>query len=77
MFWDKTYSYQFPDAVKESGGVCLIPVGCVETHGNHCALGCDTLVINELCRLASEEEPCMIFPKQFFGEKSVFHLTKK
>ena len=43
MLWENLRCDEFKAAVEKSNGVCAIPIGCVEAHGIHLPLGCDTL----------------------------------
>jgi creatinine amidohydrolase len=70
MLWENLLSCDFLEAVKECKGVCAIPIGCVEAHGNHLPLACDTLKAIEFTKRAAEIEPVMVFPGLYFGEKS-------
>lgn len=70
MLWEHLTAEEFPEAVKKSKGVCLIPIGCVETHGNHIVLGCDTLDTGRSCEVVAQAEDVVVFPKMYFGEKS-------
>ena len=70
MLWTELRSDEFKDAVEKCNGVCVIPIGCVEAHGIHLPLGCDTMTVLEYCRRASELEPVCVFPAIYFGEKS-------
>lgn len=70
MLWEELRRDEFNDAVKQSGGVCAIPIGCVEAHGIHMALGCDVLHAYGHTKLAAEKEPVVVFPPIYFGEKS-------
>jgi len=70
MLWESILSCNFLDAVKQCNGVCAIPIGCLEAHGTHLPLGCDTIKALEFVRRAAEEEPVCVFPPLYFGEKS-------
>ncbi len=70
MLWENLLSCNFLDAVKECKGVCAVPIGCVEAHGRHLPLACDTLKAIEFTKRAAEIEPVMVFPGMYFGEKS-------
>ncbi|MBQ2931988.1 MAG: creatininase family protein, partial [Clostridia bacterium] len=41
MLWEHLREEEFEDAVKRSGGVCVIPLGCIEKHGQHLPQGTD------------------------------------
>lgn len=68
MRWEELTGDQFPQAVKDVQGVCLLPMGCIERHGHHLPMGTDMLTARELCRRAAEIEPAIIFPDYFFTQ---------
>jgi len=70
MLWEDLKEHEFDDAIKKSKGVCAIPMGCVEAHGQHMPLGCDVYQAREYTRRAAEKEPVCVFPSMHFGEKS-------
>jgi creatinine amidohydrolase len=51
----------------ESGHPMLIPAGCIETHGPHMAIGHDTIIVEEICRLIDARTPCVIAPSFDYG----------
>jgi len=55
-------------AVKKSGGICIIPMGIIEKHGNHLPLGTDLLNVRNLALKAAEKEYCIVFPPYYFGQ---------
>lgn len=70
MLWENLREEEFKDAIKESGGVCIVPVGCLEKHGQHLPVGTDVIHITEIAKLATEKEPACVFPSMYFGEKT-------
>ena len=48
MYLKHLRPYQLADAVAQ-GHPLLVPVGCIETHGPHMAIGHDTLIVEEIC----------------------------
>lgn len=68
MLWMEVTSERFPEAVEKAGGVCIVPIGCLERHGPHLPLGTDQYVIDEVARRAAEEEPAVVFPSYFLGQ---------
>jgi len=70
MKWEYLRCEEFNDAVKKAGRVCVIPIGCVEAHGVHLPLGCDTIKGYEFAVRAAEKEPVVVFPAMYFGEKA-------
>jgi creatinine amidohydrolase len=69
MLWESLRAEEFEKAIQLSNGVCAIPIGCVEKHGQHLPLGTDIFQASRLTELAAEKEPVCIFPKLYFGEK--------
>ncbi len=62
MRWEELTGDLFPQAVKQSGGVCLLPLSCIERHGHHLPLGTDMYIGHELCNRAAQLEPVVVFP---------------
>ena len=70
MLWEELTAKQFPLAVSESQGVCLLPLGVLEKHGNHLPLGTDMFSGQGVCKKAAEMEKAVVFPYYFFGQIS-------
>ena len=70
MLWENLREEEFEEAINRSKGVCILPVGCLEKHGQHLPVGTDVIHITEIARLAAELEPAVIFPTMYFGEKT-------
>jgi len=70
MLWENLREEEFKDAIESSGGLCIIPVGCLEKHGQHLPVGTDVIHITEIARRAATEEPAVVFPSFYFGEKT-------
>jgi creatinine amidohydrolase len=68
MHWEELTGDLFPQAVKKSEGVCLLPLSCVERHGHHLPLGTDWFIGHELCQRAAEIEPVIIYPDFFYTQ---------
>jgi creatinine amidohydrolase len=66
--WEELTSSDFALAVKQSEGVCIVPIGVIEKHGQHLPLGTDVYTSREISRLAAEKEYCIIFPYYFMGQ---------
>ena len=76
MFWENLAEYEFEDAVEKCGGVCVIPFGCLEKHGQHLPMGTDTFIANDVAALAQEMEEVMVFPTaMWLGDVSCFKLA--
>lgn len=70
MLWENLREEEFKKALEDSKGVCVVPVGCLEKHGQHLPVGTDVIHITEIARRAAEEEPVCVFPTMYFGEKT-------
>ena len=68
MNWEKLTAREFEQGVKDCEGVCLLPIGVLERHGDHLPLGQDVITIHEQCVRAAELEPAMVFPFYFLGK---------
>ncbi len=62
MKWEDLTSPEFDEAIEKSKGVCIIPLGCLEKHGEHLAVGCDGYSASYIANLAAEKEPVVVFP---------------
>lgn len=67
MNWEELTAPDFARAVKKVRGVCVLPVGCIEKHGEHLPLGTDYLFIRALAERAARLEPAVVFPPYYFG----------
>ncbi len=70
MLWENLREEEFEPAIKQSKGLCILPVGCLEKHGQHLPVGTDAILATEIARLAAETEPAVVFPTMYFGEKT-------
>lgn len=68
MFWQELTGDQFPRAVADADGVCLLPLACLERHAHHLPLGTDILIARDLCRRAAAIEPAIVFPDLIFTQ---------
>jgi creatinine amidohydrolase len=66
MLWEQLTTRQFEAAAKD--GVCVIPIGVLEKHGDHLPLGTDMYTSTAICAAAAEIEPAIVFPYYFFGQ---------
>ena len=67
MRWEGLTSPDFAKAVRQTG-VCVLPMGVLEKHGNHLPLGTDYLNAHVVATLAAEVEPAVVFPAFYFGQ---------
>jgi creatinine amidohydrolase len=68
MHWEELTAADFPEAVRKSNRVCLVPIGCVEKHGEHLPLGTDYLYIKHMAGEAARLEPAVVFPHYWVGQ---------
>jgi len=73
MKWVELREEEFEAAVKKSGYVCAMAVGCMEKHGQHLPLGTDTIVADKILERASELEEVCVFPPFYFGDVQGYH----
>lgn len=68
MRWEELTGDEFPQAVTQAEGVCLLPLSCIERHAHHMPLGTDMYIGRDLCRRAALLEPAIIFPDYIFTQ---------
>ena len=70
MNWEYLREEEFENAIEKSKGLCVLPVGCMEKHGQHLPVGTDSILAEEIVHRAAEREPVCVFPTVHFGEKT-------
>jgi len=70
MLWENLREEEFEDVIRESKGLCIVPVGCLEKHGQHLPVGTDVIHITGIAQKAAELETACVFPSMYFGEKT-------
>lgn len=68
MQWELLNGRDFEQAVKDTDGVCILPIGPLERHGEHLPLGTDYMNAHKMACLAAEKEPAVVFPGFFFSQ---------
>jgi len=66
--WTHHTSGTFAELREAAKETCVIPMGCVEKHGLHMALGTDIMAASRICYMASQIESVAVFPDYTFGE---------
>ena len=66
--WEELTGPDFTAAVKQSEGVCIIPIGVIEKHGAHLPLGTDVYIARETACRAACQEYCIVYPYYFAGQ---------
>ena len=67
MRWENLREEEFDKVIEETGGICVIPIGCMEAHGEHLPVGTDNIEAEAIAMKASEMESMCIFPTFMFG----------
>ena len=70
MLWENLREEEFKEAIEKSKGVCIVPVGCLEKHGQHLPVGTDVIHITGVAKIAAQNEYAVVFPPIYFGEKT-------
>ncbi len=70
MLWENLREEEFEEAIKNSGRLCILPIGCLEKHGQHMPVGTDVIHVTEIAKRAAERETAVVFPSMYFGEKT-------
>ena len=68
MLWEELSVLEFEAGVKQSEGVCILPIGVIEKHGNHLPLGTDMYIVSAVAKRAAEMSPAVVFPYYFLGQ---------
>ena len=76
MLWENLREEEFEGAIKTSGGLCIIPLGCIEKHGQHLPVGTDMFIARRIIEDATKVEDAMVFDVgAWMGEVSGFHAN--
>ncbi|MBE6649709.1 MAG: creatininase family protein [Ruminococcaceae bacterium] len=74
LFWERLREEEFDKAIKASEGVCVVPIGCLEKHGQHQPTGCDLYIARTVLEEAAKAEEVVIFPTpHWVGDVSPYH----
>jgi len=77
MLWENLREEEFDLAIKESSGLCVLPLGCIEKHGQHLPVGTDYFETMSIVKEAAKREKVVIFsPGAWLGEVSCYHALK-
>jgi creatinine amidohydrolase len=66
--WEELTAADFRQAIAQSKGTCLLPIGILEKHGPHLPLGTDLLNVRYASLHAAEQEYAVVFPEYYFGQ---------
>lgn len=76
MLWENLREEEFERALSESGSVCVVPIGCLEMHGQHLPVGTDTQTCFYIAKEASLIESVVVFPGLYFGSVPGLNMWK-
>ncbi len=65
--WEHLTPPEFEKLAREEQ-VCILPIGSLERHGEHCPFGTDGIDAHEVAVRAAMKEPCVVFPTYWFGQ---------
>ena len=68
VLWEELREEEFDIAIEKTGGLCVIPIGCFEMHGEHLPVATDVMQAEVIARMAAEIESACIFPSFRFGD---------
>ncbi len=68
MRWEDLTAKDFSKAVRKARGVCVLPLGCMEKHGEHLPVGSDLFQIRAIAEKAAAIEPAIIFPPYYMTQ---------
>ncbi len=68
VLWEDMTAGEFARAVRKSAGVCLLPMGVIEKHGEHLPLGTDLFTVRHVAEEAAKREYAVVFPPYYFGQ---------
>ena len=66
--WEEMTAPVFDEAVKTTKGVCIVPLGVIEKHGDHLPLGTDLMFVRSIAEQAAQKEPAVIFPPYYLTQ---------
>ena len=67
MKWEDLTVLEFKESLKETKGVAIIPIGCLEKHGYHMPLGTDMFIAKTIAEKAAEKEEALVVPIAPYG----------
>ena len=74
MLWEALREEEFEKAIEKSGGLCVIPLGCPEKHGQHLPVGTDVYIAESVVEAAAKlEDVVILHAGPWLGEVSTFH----
>jgi creatinine amidohydrolase len=66
MLWEELTAQDFKAGIEKSSGVCILPIGVLEKHGDHLPLGMAMYSVTAIAKKAAELSTAIVFPYYFF-----------
>lgn len=66
--WEELTAAEFAQAIQQSQGTCILPIGILEKHGPHLPLGTDLFNVRYVSVSAAKQEYAVVFPEYYFGQ---------
>ena len=66
--WEDLREEEFAPAAEQAGKVCVLPIGCMEMHGQHLCVGTDYKTARYIAEEAAKQEYVCVFPALPFGD---------
>lgn len=77
MKWEYLREEEFAGAIKKSGGLCVMAVGCLEKHGQHLPVGTDAIKGDKIVEWASDRSDVVMFPTtMWLGDVTCYHAVE-
>ena len=68
MRWEELTAKDLEVSIEKSGGICILPIGVIEKHGDHLPLGTDMYIVTAIANKAAEKTSAVVFPYYFLGQ---------
>lgn len=77
MLWQELREEEFEAAIARSKGLCILPIGCLEKHGQHEPMGTDYYITWDITMDAVKLEDAVVFPTgPWLGDMTGVHSVK-
>lgn len=76
MRWEDLREEEFDGAIEKSNKLCVVPIGCLEMHGQHLPVGTDTKTCSYIANEAAKLEEVVVFPGLYFGSVPGLNMWK-
>ena len=76
MLWENLREEEFDAAIEKSNKLCVVPIGCLEKHGQHLPVGTDTQTAYYIAKEAAKLEDVVVFPPIYFGDVLGLYMWK-